>query len=140
MTDKRVCIKCKQPLTPKKVEDVEIDYCQKCGGMWLDSGEIRQLAEKSDDALVELRELVQRDAPAQPTPSTVDNPCPACEGKLTVACLGVVNIERCSACHGIFLDRGELDKAISVVKAKGGEVATILALARCVVTRGSIGE
>jgi uncharacterized protein len=140
MSDTRDCIKCNKPLTPKMVDDVEVDYCDACGGMWLDSGEIRQLAEKSESALEELRELVQKGAPTDAAPSTVDSPCPACGGKLTVACLGIVNLERCSACHGIFLDRGELDKALTVVKSKGDEVATILALARCVVTRGCIGD
>lgn len=139
MTKQRMCIKCEgEPLVPKMVEDVEVDYCPKCGGLWLDKDEIRQLASKTDEALVELRELVQQDAPKEAAPSTVEPPCPACSGKLTLAVFGPVYIEHCTSCDGIFLDRGELDKAMFVIKARGDEIVTIVALARSVVTRGTI--
>ena len=88
----------------------------------------------------ELRELVQEGAPSAPARSTVERPCPACGGKLTLAVFGSIYMEHCTLCEGIFLDRGELDKAMFVVKARGDEIATIVALARSVVTRGTIGS
>ncbi len=127
-------------MTAKMVEDVEIDYCPECRGVWLDRDEIRELADKSDEALGELRELVQEGAPAAPARSTVEKPCPACGGKLTLAVFGSIYMEHCTLCEGIYLDRGELDKAMFVVKARGDEIATIVALARSVVTRGTIGS
>ncbi len=140
MTESRVCIKCKAHMTPKMVEDVEVDYCPECHGLWLDKNEIRQLADKSDETLSELRDLVQEGtADDQPARSTVKPPCPACGSKLTLAVFGSIYMEHCAACDGIYLDRGELDKAMFVVKARGDEIATIVALARSVVTRGSIG-
>jgi Zn-finger nucleic acid-binding protein len=140
MTNERRCIKCETAMTPKMVEDVEIDYCPECRGVWLDRDEIRELADKSDEALGELRELVQEGAPAAPARSSVDRPCPACAGKLTLAVFGSIYMEHCTLCEGIYLDRGELDKAMFVVKARGDEIATIVALARSVVTRGTIGS
>lgn len=139
MSEPRICIKCNTAMVPKMVEDVEVDLCPSCRGLWLDRDEIRQLAEKSDESLLELREAVAEQDAAQPAPSTVSPPCPACGGKLTLAVLGSIYVEHCSACDGIYLDRGELDKAMFVVKARGDEIATIVALARSVVTRGSIG-
>jgi len=127
-------------MTPKMVEDVEIDYCPDCRGVWLDKDEIRELADKSEEALGELRELVQEGAPAAPARSTVEQPCPACGGELTLAVFGSIYMEHCTLCEGIYLDRGELDKAMFVVKARGDEIATIVALARSVVTRGTIGS
>lgn len=127
-------------MTPKMVEDVEIDYCPSCRGVWLDRDEIRELAQKPEEALGELRELVQEGAPATPARSTVEEPCPACGGKLTLAVFGSIYMEHCTLCEGIYLDRGELDKAMFVVKARGDEIATIVALARSVVTRGTIGS
>ncbi len=139
MTEPRKCIKCDTEMIPKMVEDVEVDYCPKCRGLWLDRDEIRLLAGKSDETLAELRELVQEGGAEEPAPSTVKPPCPACGSKLTLAVFGSIYMEHCSACDGIYLDRGELDKAMFVVKARGDEIATIVALARSVVTRGSIG-
>mgnify|MGYP006206483035 CR=1 FL=1 len=41
---KRQCIKCHQGLEPRVILDVEVDICPGCGGLWLDDGEVRQLA------------------------------------------------------------------------------------------------
>ena len=127
-------------MIPKMVEDVEIDYCPDCRGLWLDKDEIRMLAEKSDTALDELRHLVQEGAPPGPAKSSVERPCPSCGEKLSLAVFGSIYMEHCPLCEGLYLDRGELDKAMFVVKARGNEIATIVALARSVVTRGTIGS
>ena len=40
------CPRCNGSLKGNKVEDVLIDACEKCGGVWLDSGELEKLTEK----------------------------------------------------------------------------------------------
>ena len=40
------CPRCDGSLTESKVEEVLIDTCDKCGGIWLDSGELEQLTQK----------------------------------------------------------------------------------------------
>ena len=37
------CPRCDGTLTESKVDEVSIDTCEKCGGVWLDSGELEQL-------------------------------------------------------------------------------------------------
>jgi len=37
------CPRCDGTLKEIKVEEVSIDICEKCGGVWLDSGELEQL-------------------------------------------------------------------------------------------------
>ena len=37
------CPRCDGTLKESKVGDVSIDTCEKCGGVWLDSGELEQL-------------------------------------------------------------------------------------------------
>jgi hypothetical protein len=121
------------------VQKVEVDVCPTCGGMWLDRDEIRELSAKSDRELADLRRIIEQvDTGGFEPPTTVEEPCPACRGKLTVALLGPIHVEHCSACDGLYLDKGELDKAIEVLQVRGGDIATIAALARSVVTRGSI--
>src|ERR671911_404647 len=40
------CPRCDGALNESKVEDVTIDVCDKCGGVWLDSGELEQLTKR----------------------------------------------------------------------------------------------
>jgi hypothetical protein len=42
------CPRCDGTLKESKVEEVSIDMCEKCGGVWLDSGELEQLTRKQD--------------------------------------------------------------------------------------------
>jgi Zn-finger nucleic acid-binding protein len=37
------CPRCDGNLVESKVDEVSIDTCEKCGGVWLDSGELEQL-------------------------------------------------------------------------------------------------
>jgi uncharacterized protein len=41
------CPRCDGSLNEMKVEEVTIDTCDKCGGVWLDSGELEQLTRKA---------------------------------------------------------------------------------------------
>ena len=40
------CPRCDGSLKESKFEEVSIDICDKCGGVWLDSGELEQLTKK----------------------------------------------------------------------------------------------
>ncbi|HKR12324.1 MAG TPA: zf-TFIIB domain-containing protein [Pyrinomonadaceae bacterium] len=46
-TSSMQCPRCDGTLQELKVEEVTIDNCDKCGGVWLDSGELEQLTKKS---------------------------------------------------------------------------------------------
>ncbi len=45
-TSSMKCPRCDGSLFETKVEEVAIDTCDKCGGVWLDSGELEQLTNK----------------------------------------------------------------------------------------------
>jgi uncharacterized protein len=45
-TSSMQCPRCDGALTESKVDEVMIDSCDKCGGVWLDSGELEQLTKK----------------------------------------------------------------------------------------------
>lgn len=40
------CPRCDGKLQESKFEEVVIDTCEKCGGVWLDSGELEQLTKR----------------------------------------------------------------------------------------------
>lgn len=41
------CPVCNVPLTMSERQGIEIDYCPKCRGVWLDRGELDKIIEKS---------------------------------------------------------------------------------------------
>lgn len=40
------CPKCGESLKARSFQKIEIDQCSGCGGIWLDAGELEQVAEK----------------------------------------------------------------------------------------------
>jgi len=56
------CPRCSGRMTMKFIEELEIDHCEDCGGIWLDHGELKSLQEKDLDAIKEkrVREIVER--------------------------------------------------------------------------------
>ena len=40
------CPRCDDKVQPTNFEDVEIDICDKCGGVWLDSAEFEKLTQR----------------------------------------------------------------------------------------------
>ena len=128
--ENRVCVKCSSVLDKSMVGPIEVDLCPSCGGLWLDSGELEKIGKGSPDDVSKLRNaLTGSDKPedltrlrsalagssAPDAASETTTSCPACPGQLKEVDLGPVHIEYCGKCHGIFLDKGELDQAIAAV-------------------------
>ena len=44
-----VCPRCGMTMDLEKAEDVEVDVCLSCGGVWLDAGELETLKQKTED-------------------------------------------------------------------------------------------
>jgi len=72
---------------------VEIDQCVNCGGIWLDKGELTELAG------------------VRPSQKRIVV-CPLCDKDMSLMRMKGVDIDYCSSCKGVWLDRGEL-KALS---------------------------
>ena len=47
-TSSMKCPRCDGSLKESKFEEVTIDTCEKCGGVWLDSGELEQVTRKEE--------------------------------------------------------------------------------------------
>lgn len=57
------CPVCRVPLAMSDREDIEIDYCPQCRGVWLDRGELDKIIERS------AAPQVQPGAPPAPYPA-----------------------------------------------------------------------
>ncbi len=124
-----VCVKCTSVLDRKEIAGIEVDICPSCGGVWLDRGELEKLGEKSDAELDEMRSALGIDKNVPPVPSDTTTACPVCQGTLKEVQFGNILIDYCGSCKGLWLDKGEFDAAVKLVKEKGLPVESILVLA-----------
>ena len=112
------CVKCNSILDKATFQGLEVDLCPKCGGLWLDRGEITRAAKLPPTELSRLRGLLTGAGGPPPVPTENKAPCPACPGTLSEVVLGTVHVDYCGKCHGLFLDRGELEAAVQAVQAR----------------------
>jgi Zn-finger nucleic acid-binding protein len=133
----RRCIKCTghPTMAPTLVNEVAVDLCPSSQGLWLDRDELARLS-GSPDELAALEEMV-RARGEEEEPRATQSDCPACARRLCVASVGSFHVEYCTACGGVFLDRGELEKVLSITESKN--IVTIVALASSMVASGSLG-
>lgn len=99
-TRKRDCPDCRTRLQPFWVparrlgDEVELDRCSDCGGVWFDAGELSDASGKSVTA----------------TRVKTDRSCPACGAALLQAQLADgPEVETCPSCRGTFLEARDLD-------------------------------
>lgn len=119
------CAKCTSVLDNRKVDDVEVDLCPSCGGLWLDHGEIERLERAGKAEVDELRKLLAKEGPP-PEPSDTKDACPSCTTRMKEVTLGPIHIDVCPSCKGVFLDRGELDQALTTVRDARASMSTLL--------------
>jgi Zn-finger nucleic acid-binding protein len=111
------CSACKANMTELTLDGVVIDRCDRCAGVWLDAGEAESLVKKTPtprEALQKKKlDLLRQWKVAPVEPKQVDRPCPRC-GKNFVRVnykdIPGLQVDKCPADCGIYLDKGELEK------------------------------
>lgn len=106
------CPKCNEPLVGFELDGVEIDRCVECGGIWLDPGELEQIAEFAGvppgPMTHALHHARQKGEPRQER-------CPRCGVRMRRAPVGekeAVELDHCPLGHGLWFDRGELQSVV----------------------------
>ncbi|MBA7648216.1 hypothetical protein ES703_55999 [subsurface metagenome] len=119
------CPLCKEPMIVLELEEVEIDHCLSCGGIWLDAGELELLLENSeakDDLLSSFE--VDRNTREK------GRRCPLCLKRMEKVLCGTdkkIRIDKCRRNEGIWFDLGELEEIIKMGSFdKGGRVLNLL--------------
>ena len=89
-------------------EDVEVDYCTDCGGIWLDAGELELLLGEPQKAKQLLGSFTIESQCTEKKRS-----CPICDKKMEKIKVGsstpVLLIDKCRRGDGLWFDRGELN-------------------------------
>jgi Zn-finger nucleic acid-binding protein len=122
-------VKCTSVLDRTRIDDVEVDLCPRCGGLWLDHGETERIARKMPADIDKLKRLLAARPGPPPIPTELTAHCPACTGGLRELPLGSIHVDYCTRCMGVFLDRGELEAAIAAIGDKKVTLAQVFAAA-----------
>jgi Zn-finger nucleic acid-binding protein len=106
-----------------ELDGVEIDRCLRCGGTWLDAGEIEQLARLQGGAPDQLRAAIERAGAG----TTGRRRCVRCRARMRVVTVEKIEIDRCPRGHGLWFDRNEMETLIASFQGgDGGAVARFL--------------
>lgn len=110
------CLQCKIPMHAVTARAnpgslIELDQCQKCGGIWCDKWELFPIQPEEAARLEPVDEDLLR-SPSQSTNQTLH--CPRCTARLARLrdpVLGPdIQFQRCPKCDGIWLNRGQLTR------------------------------
>ena len=107
------CPACKnEPMIVLELDEVEIDYCTACKGIWLDAGELELLLEDAHER-ENLLSSFKIDSAAGEKPLK----CPICGKRMEKALFGEeqnVRIDKCRRNDGLWFDEGELEQVIAI--------------------------
>ena len=117
------CPSCSSSLQTVTYEGIQIETCTGCGGEWLDDGELGHITRARQVRFDEQ----ERRAVAQAVKITGvkladvdrDLACPKCAGQTDAVNFGGdtgIIIDRCTSCHGIWVDATELEKIQMVIE------------------------
>jgi len=111
------CPVCKESMIVLELHEIEIDYCTKCEGIWLDEGELEALLENSKEKEELLNSIKIVDHPAEKP-----HKCPVCSKRMLKINIGgdeKVMIDQCKNGHGFWFDKGELYDIIKAGSTQG---------------------
>lgn len=107
------CPVCKnEPMIVLELNEVEIDYCLSCKGIWLDAGELELLLDSSTETVEFLNSFTIDDQTKEKKLK-----CPICNKKMEkILVTGdkKVQIDKCKSNHGIWFDSGELEEILEI--------------------------
>jgi Zn-finger nucleic acid-binding protein len=107
------CPVCKSAMIVLELDEVEVDYCTECEGIWLDAGELELLlggAAQSDGLMASFQ--------SAKTPEQ-KRKCPICLKKMDKVLVGDAEgkqelIDRCGKNHGLWFDGWELQQVLKM--------------------------
>jgi uncharacterized protein len=106
-----ICPACSSEMTTVQAQDVTIDQCSACKGIWFDDQELDKLENKTASLSIDLL----RSDPGSMAVVDHNRPrnCPRCGNVLLIRCYyddtNEVEIDQCVQCSGVWLDPGELN-------------------------------
>jgi Zn-finger nucleic acid-binding protein len=100
------CPKCKSPMELVTYDDITVDRCTNCKGIWFDAGEQKLLKDKRAADTVDTGDT----STGKKMDKIHDIQCPRCNRpmiRMVEVDTQAIDYEACTQCFGIFLDAGE---------------------------------
>jgi len=120
-----ICPACGKDALIVEYENIELDYCPACGGVWFDAGELELLLEAAD--LGSSRSYLE-DIAKYPEAQINENKlrCPVCRRKMKKITMledKKLVTDLCMGGHGIWFDGGEVNTLVKALAEKTPEKA-----------------
>jgi len=117
------CPTCHNLMIVVEHENIELDYCPDCSGVWFDAGELELLLEATQ---LEGTSLALDDILSSPESSSTEKKrkCPICGQRMKKATVGhkpAVLIDACPRGDGLWFDKGEVGQLITQLPSKPSE-------------------
>lgn len=116
------CPRCAETMTALTLGDSDVRECGACGGLWLDAPTLQRLCDAREQHTAITGMLAGRVPTAGVPADTVRYvPCPACHklmNRINFARTSGVIMDVCKP-HGVWLDRGELERVVGFVDGGG---------------------
>jgi Zn-finger nucleic acid-binding protein len=111
------CPKCEGEFSTRYVKDVKVEECKQCHGVWFDATELEEATKEVD------QDLRWMDFDLWKNQDSIDVSrgtlmCPRCNIPMAMVKYGPteVQVDTCTNCHGIWLDKGEFEEIISALE------------------------
>ena len=109
-----ICPICKYDMIVVEYQNIELDYCNSCKGVWFDSGELELLLKSQGieeskaffDGILNSQETASREKKRN---------CPVCDHKMKKTAIGeqpTILLDVCGDKHGLWFDGGEVTQLI----------------------------
>ena len=130
-----ICPVCKSGMIVIEYNNIELDYCTDCQGVWFDSGELELLLKSCQVEGIEpfLENIIN--SPDTPS-SEKKRKCPICHRKMKKKGIGEeprLLIDMCGGGDGLWFDGGEINQLINqmageakAARKSGNEVISFL--------------
>lgn len=105
-------------------DGLEIDSCPECFGLWFDREELRQFLQMP--GFIERVASMESQVSVNSQPRHQVRHCPQCRQDLIESTLGEIFVDVCARCRGIWLDQGELSRAVT--QYESGQRGNLLVL------------
>ncbi|NWF88026.1 MAG: zf-TFIIB domain-containing protein [Ignavibacteriaceae bacterium] len=106
------CPVCDELMIVLELDQIEIDYCTSCDGVWLDGGELELLLEEASE-----KEKVLSSFRADESFEEKKIRCPICFKKMEKVSVGKemkILLDRCKNNHGLWFNKGELYEVVKL--------------------------
>ena len=123
--NKMKCPVCDELMIVLELEEIEIDYCTECEGIWLDGGELELLLEEASE-----KKGLLSSFKVDNSSSEKKIHCPICFKKMEKVLVGSgskILIDRCKNHHGLWFNKGELFEVVKLGSLdKENKILTLL--------------